>query len=249
MDERWGRPRASPLPWVPARAGTTMGGVVGCVGARGWCQGGGPLSRAGGSRTAPTTGVGRTRAGVMRELLVVEGPLRVPSGQASTGSGRTGLGGARAVGCGGCDGGRRRPAPRPCPGFPFSRERRWAGCGPVSAGGGGGPPSSALRTGFDRLRANGNANRPYDGVLAELGSRWGVGVGRRYASGFLPALEVEWGAKVGRRVRARRVHGVGRWMLRSLVAQTSRFGAAGCLDTAVWRVLVCCIWTQHLVYG
>ena len=73
-DERWGRPRAAPLPWVPARAGTTMGGVMGCVGARGWCQGGGPLSRAGGSRTAPTTGVGRTRAGVMRELLVVEGP-------------------------------------------------------------------------------------------------------------------------------------------------------------------------------
>ena len=34
---RWGTetPRASRLPWVPARAGTTMGGVVGCVGARG----------------------------------------------------------------------------------------------------------------------------------------------------------------------------------------------------------------------
>ena len=68
-------PRAAPLPWVPARAGTTMGGVVGRVGARGWCQGGSPLSRAGGSRTAPTTGVGRTRAGVMRGLLVVEGPF------------------------------------------------------------------------------------------------------------------------------------------------------------------------------
>ena len=120
-DERWGRPRASPLPWVPARAGTTMGGVVGCVGARGWCQGGGPLSRAGGSRTAPTTGVGRTRAGVMRELLVAEGPLRVPSGQASTGSGRTDLGGARAVGSGGCDRGRRRAAPRPS-GFLPSQE-------------------------------------------------------------------------------------------------------------------------------
>ena len=65
----------------------------------------------------------RTRAGVMRELLVVrwgtrDRPygLQVPSGgsEASTGSGRTDLGGARAVGCGGCDGGRRRPAPRPC---------------------------------------------------------------------------------------------------------------------------------------
>ena len=31
-------------------------------------------------------------------------PLRVPSGQASTGSGRTDLGSARAVGSGGCDG-------------------------------------------------------------------------------------------------------------------------------------------------
>ena len=117
-DERWGRPRASPLPWVPARAGTTMGGVVGCVGARGWCQGGGPLSRAGGSRTAPTTGVGRTRAGVMRELLVAEGPLRAPSGQALTGSGRTDLGSARAVGSGGCDGGRRRPRAAPLPWVP-----------------------------------------------------------------------------------------------------------------------------------
>ena len=194
MDERWGRPRASPLPWVPARAGTTMGGVGGCVGARGWCQGGGPLSRAGGSRTAPTTGVGRTRAGVMRELLMAEGPLRVPSGQASTGSGRTDLGGARAVGSGGCDGGRRRPAPRPCPGFPFSRERRWAGWWSARAGGGGGPPSCVLRTGFDRLRANGLGLRACDGVLAGLGSRWGVVVGRRRASGFLVALEVEWGA-------------------------------------------------------
>ena len=84
-------PRAAPLPWVPARAGTTRGSVVGCVGARGWCQGGGPLSRAGGSRTAPTTGVGLTRAGVMRELLVVERPP-------STGSGRTEL---RRRACGG----------------------------------------------------------------------------------------------------------------------------------------------------
>ena len=117
-DERWGRPRAAHLPWVPARAGTTMGGVVGCVGARGWCQGGGPLSRAGGSRTAPTTGVGRTRAGVMRELLVAEGPLRAPSGQALTGSGRTDLGSARAVGSGGCDGGRRRPRAAPLPWVP-----------------------------------------------------------------------------------------------------------------------------------
>ena len=144
-DERWGRPRASPLPWVPARAGTTMGGVVGCVGARGWCQGGGPLSRAGGSRTAPTTGVGRTRAGVMRELLVAEGPLRVPSGQASTGSGRTEM---RTSGCGGGDGGGRRAAPRWVPASRRGvggvrgrgRESRLRRGGGAMGGGCGAPP-------------------------------------------------------------------------------------------------------------
>ena len=250
MDERWGRPRASPLPWVPARAGTTMGGVVGCVGARGWCQGGGPLSRAGGSRTAPTTGVGRTRAGVMRELLVVEGPLRVPSGQASTGSGRTDLGSAplrRRMGdaMGGGDAPRRAPAL----GSRFHGNDDWGG---VVVGEGwwwwGEGPALAGRP-FESLRVIGIANRACDGVLAGLGSRWGVVVGRRYSSGFLSALEVEWGETAGRRVRARRVHGEGRWMWRSLVAQTSRYGAVGCLDTVVLWVLVCCIWTQHLVYG
>ena len=68
------------------------------------------------------------RGGGRRGLVVVEGPLRVSSGQGSTGSGRTGLG-----------------------------------------------------------------KRACDGVLAGLGSRWGVVVGRRHASGFLIALEVEWG--------------------------------------------------------
>ena len=48
-----------------------------------------------------------------RGLLVGGGP--------STGSGRTDLGGARAMGCGGCDEGRRRPAPRPS-GFLPSQE-------------------------------------------------------------------------------------------------------------------------------
>ena len=72
-----------------------------------------------------------------------EGPLRVPSGQASTGSGRTDLGGARAVGSGGWDGGRRRPAPRPS-GYRLSPVRRWgwggwrmllvSGGGPALAG-------------------------------------------------------------------------------------------------------------------
>ena len=101
-------PRAAPLPWVPARAGTTMGGVVGCVGARGSGQGGWPVARSRGRavREPPLRpGWGARGRGCARGLLVVEGPLRVPSGQASTGSGRTGLGGARAVGSGGCDGG------------------------------------------------------------------------------------------------------------------------------------------------
>ena len=187
-DERWGRPRASPLPWVPARAGTTMGGVVGCVGARGWCQGGGPLSRAGGSRTAPTTGVGRTRAGVMRELLVAEGPLRAPSGQALTGSGRTDLGSARAVGSGGCDGGRRRPAPRPCPGFPFSWERRWAGWWSAGAGGGG------VRVPLSR---DGRfANRPCDGGCWRS---WGRDGGWGWGAATLLDSCLRWKSSGGRR--------------------------------------------------
>ena len=36
-------------------------------------------------------------------------------------------------------------------------------CGAAGADGGGGPPSSALRTGFDRLRANGLGKRAYYG--------------------------------------------------------------------------------------
>ena len=110
------------------------------VGARGSCQGGSPLSRAGGSRTAPTTGVGRTRARVMRGLLVVEGL-----------------------------------------------------------------PSSALRTGFDRLRANGFGRGAYNG---EWGMRWGVwwdelarGVGVRVGARSRgravrePPLRPGWGAR------------------------------------------------------
>ena len=176
---------------------------------------------------------------------------------------------------------------------PYDRGGAHEGGGDAGAAGGGGPPSSALRTGFDRLRANGFGKRAcggeegsgmgdedaprrapldtgfrrYDGggggalastagvgrgyrsresplrrgvgvgsakgvgdggalpmplwipvftgttmggvvvgegwwwwralrrwVLAGLGSRWGVVVGRRRAFGFLVALEVEWGA-------------------------------------------------------
>ena len=77
---RWGT--GVPRALVPALGSRESGNDDGgCGGMRwreefgsGWVARG-PLSRAGGSRTAPTTGVGRTRAGVMRGLLVVEGPF------------------------------------------------------------------------------------------------------------------------------------------------------------------------------
>ena len=238
---------------------------------------------------------------------VVGGPLRVPSGQASTGSGRTvrgarvrrgvgdamgdgdaprpaldsrvrgnddgGVWGVAGVVCGGgeCPQDRLRQAqgercrgvslrrgvgdamgggdaPRPCPGFPRSRERRWGGVGcgggclwwgegPAAAGravrepplrglgspgiatgvwvgvpragapaldsrvrgnddGGcgvwrgllvvGGGPSGALRTGFDRLRANGFGKCACRG---EWGMRWGWRRPAPRPSGFLPSQE------------------------------------------------------------
>ena len=91
------RPAPRPCPGFP-RERNDDGGWVGCVGARGWCQGGRPALAGGRFANRPYDRGGRTRAGVMRGLLVVGGPP-------STGSGRTDLGGARAVGSGGCDGG------------------------------------------------------------------------------------------------------------------------------------------------
>ena len=156
-DERWGRPRASPLPWVPARAGTTMGGVVGCVGARGWCQGGGPLSRAGGSRTAPTTGVGRTRARVMRGLLVVGGALRQAQGERIWEARvRWGVGGGM---------GWETPRAAPLPWVPSFAGTTVGECGPARAGGGGWGDPAAAGGHFDRLRANGCAQRRGGGRL------------------------------------------------------------------------------------
>ena len=121
-DERWGRPRASPLPWVPARAGTTMGGVVGCVGARGSGQGWWPVARS-------------------RGRAVLEPPLR--------------WGGAHEGG------------------------------GDAGAAGGGRPPSSALRTGFDRLRANGFGRGACGGVW---GMRWGAETPRAAPLPWVPVF-------------------------------------------------------------
>ena len=168
-----------------------------------------------------------------RGLMVVECPLRVPSGQASTGSGRTDLGSAPTTGSRGCNGvgvGMPCPAPlwipafagktigvwgaardgdapvhRPCPGFPQRRERRW-GCAGRTMGVCG--PASAGGHGGVKvpLRRDGRfANRPYGG-LGELGMRRGFGWGcpARRPSGFLPAQESRGG------VGAAGADGVGR---------------------------------------
>ena len=95
-----------------------------------------------------------------------EDPLRVPSGQASTGSGRTDLGGAPSVGSGGGMG--DGDAPRRAPldtGF-----RRYDG------GGGGAGECCWCRAGFPLSRDGRFANRPY-GVGVGVGSAKGVGDG------------------------------------------------------------------------
>ena len=95
----------------------------------------------------------------MRGLLVVGDSLRVPSGQASTGLGRTDLGSACAVGSGGAMGWETpRTAHLWIPAFAGMTR---AGEGDAGVGGGG-----PLRVPFDRLRANG---------FGEARVRWGVG--------------------------------------------------------------------------
>ncbi len=252
-----------------------MGGVgpvcaVGVGGGSSRCCG------TGDSRIAPTAGVGRTRAGVMRELLVVEGP--------STGSGRTDSGSGPTMGSRGMRWG-TETSPRLAPAL-GSRESgnddggcggmRWreglvSGWGPALAGGrfenrpydrvgrtravvmrglvvvvvgpstGSGRTDSGcapatgwwgMRWGTETPRAAplwipafagmtrvGGPLRVSSGQAStglgrmDWGSacatRWGVVVGRRYASGFLAALEVEWGAMAGRRARVVEVALVG----------------------------------------
>ena len=233
---RWGDGDALRLaPALGSReSGNDDGGVVGRVGARGSGQGGGPLSRAGGSRTAPTTGVGRTRAGVMRGLLVVEGP---PSCALRTGFERLRANGFRKRACGGEWGMRSGDgdAPRRAPAL-GSRESGnddggcggmrwregfgsgWAARGPLSrAGGSRTAPTTGefaesrvcARGPFvcpqDRLRADGFGKRACSG---EWGMRWGVwwdelarGVGVRVGARSRgravrePPLRPGWGAR------------------------------------------------------
>ena len=174
---RWGRRRLTPRPlWIPAFAGMTLG----CAGRRVLlvAEGEGVLparhrppagpaaprspfdfpqgERPPGPRMALSVWV-PARAGMAR----VGGPLRVPSGQASTGSGRTELGSASMTGSRGCDGGRRRPRRAPALG---SRVRGNDGGGSrrFEGGlGGGAPPGAPLDS---CLRRNDEVCRRYDEV-------------------------------------------------------------------------------------
>ena len=123
--------------------------------------------------------------------LGVGGPLRQDF------TGRTDSGSAPATGSWGCDGG--GDAPRRAPldtGF-----RRYDDGG-VRVGkcwrcwGGGGGPSSALRTRFDRLRANGLGVRALDG---EWGMRWGRRRPAPRPSGYRLSPVRRWGwVRVGK---------------------------------------------------
>ena len=217
-----GTPCASPLPWVPARAGTTMGVWWDALARGVRVRNGGPLSRAGGSRTAPTTGKGRTRAGVMRGLLVVEGP---PSCALRTGFERLRANGFGRGACGGVwgmrsgDGDALRLAPAlgsresgnddgGCGGMRWREGfgSGWAARGPLSrAGGSRTAPTTGefaesrvcARGPFvcpqHRLRANGFGKRACSG---EWGMRWGV---------WWDELARGVGVRVGARSRGRAV--------------------------------------------
>ena len=136
-------PRPAPLPWIPAFAGKTRGGA--------WetdaVGGGGPFDRLRANGPSPL-------------------PLWIPAFAGMT----MGEQGQRA---GAGDSGEGIPAPRPCPGFPLSREGREGGAWETDAVGGGGP--------FDRLRANGPSPLPlwipaFAGMtMGEQGQRAGAG--------------------------------------------------------------------------
>ena len=185
-----GTPRAAHLPWVPARAGTTMGGVVGRVGARGWCQGGWPVARSRGRavREPPL------RPGSLRgrgcESCCARGPFVCPQDRlradgfgkrACSGGEGDAMGGV--VGCVGARGSGQG-------GWPVARSRGravrepplrpgWAheGGGDAGAAGGGAP----FECPQDRLR-QGQGERVWEGRV-----RWGVGDAM---GGFCQVIEV-----------------------------------------------------------
>ena len=273
------RLRAAPLPWIPVLAGTTMGvcGPVGAAGGGGpfdrlrangiaearvrWGVGDAMGDR-GAPRRAPLDSCLRrndARGGVRDGDARGGGggPALRPCPQdklpdESSGNDDGGCGGMRwreglVSGWGpaiaGGDGSANRPYD-----LGFSRERTRAGGG-AGAAGGGGPPSCVLRTGFDRLRANGIWEARLRRGGGGVGVAMGGGGGAPLCFWVLACAGSRVGGEGGTAVRARRVLAEGRWRWCSSCGQMSCFGAVGCLDTAVWRVLVCCIWTQHLVYG
>ena len=82
------------------------------------------------------------------------------------------------------------PAPRRCPGFPLSRERRWGSAGRqallVAKGWG---PAGAGRP-FESLRVIGIAKRPY-GRVGEATGGWWWGAPRGPARSYDPSLSHE----------------------------------------------------------
>ena len=171
-------PGNSPIPTFPQRGKGLCKGLLRRDGRLGVCA---PVGGEGGAPPPPPLWIpacaGMTRAG---------GPLRVPSGQASTGSGRTDLGSAPTTGSRGCDGGGDAPRAAPQRGLrppvhpsislranglpgpawhsrsgslPAREWRAWGSAGRTRAVGGGGP--------FDRLRANGLGSARYDGSVGD----------------------------------------------------------------------------------
>ena len=122
---RWGTetPRAARPALGSRESGNDEGGCGGMRWREGLVSGWGPALAGGRFANRPYDRSGRTRAGVMRGLLVVRGgPFdRVKA----NGFGKRACGGEWRMRWG--PGDRGCPAPRPCPGFPLSRERRVAG--------------------------------------------------------------------------------------------------------------------------
>ena len=178
-DWRRRRPRAGPLPWVPAFARTTVGGPFDRLRAR--CE---------------------ARAGV-------GGGVPPPGAPLDTGFRRYDDGG-----CGKFER-RRRPAPRPCPGFPLSRERRWGGAGAACRFCVGLPHPAPLDSCLRRNDAGSSAGT----TVGECGTRGGCGWGREpfdrlRANGISKrACDVGWwGRAAARRTSGYRRRALRRWL-------------------------------------